>query len=134
MFNDYSHENVCNISRKGTMSMVDENLNDFHEESARSHFTIIPNIISHMGLDVWEFRAYHAFKETAGDRGACSKSNSTLCLEIGCSLPTLIKIKESLMIKGLIIIRKQFNPNGGSMPDLITIVDMWQKNYEGAGT
>lgn len=67
---------------------------------------------------------------TAGDRGGCFKTNSTLCEEIGCSLPTLIKSKKELVEMGLIIISKQKHGLGGSMPDLIQIVDIWPKNMQ----
>lgn len=98
--------------------------------SLHHYRTEIPNIIFQMNLDPWVFKAYCVFKMTAGDRSACFKSNSTLSNEIGCSIPTLIKLKGELAELGLITIQKRHHENGGSLPDLIQIVDIWGQNME----
>jgi hypothetical protein len=96
--------------------------------SLHHYRTEIPNIIFQMKLDPWVFKAYCVFKMTAGDKGSCFKSNSTLSEEIGCSLPTLIKIKKQLVEEGLISIKKRKHESGGNAPDLIQIVDIWPEN------
>ena len=96
----------------------------------RNFFTILPNIIFHLKLDPWTFKAYCVIKMTAGDAGACFKSNSTMAEEVGCSIPTLIKLKTKLVEKGLIVIKKRVHPTGGNMPDLIQIVEIWGQNAE----
>lgn len=103
----------------------------FQDLSSLHHYrTEIPNIVFHLRLDVWVFKAYCVFKMTAGDRGACFKSNKTLSDEIGCSIPTLIKLKTQLVEEGLITLIKRKHENGGDMPDLIQIVDLWPQNME----
>src|SRR6185295_18798243 len=98
--------------------------------SHHNYRTEIPNIIFTMKLDPWAFKAYCVFKMTAGDKSACFKSNNTLSEEIGCSIPTLIKLKNELRDHGLINIMKRKHPNGGDMPDLIQIIDIWPQNAE----
>ena len=96
----------------------------------RNFFTIMPNILIHYKLDPWAFKAYYVIKMTAGDKGACFKSNSRMAEEVGCSVPTLIKLKKELAEHGLIIIKKRVHANGGNMPDLIQVVDIWGQNME----
>lgn len=96
----------------------------------RNFFTLIPNIVFHFKLDPWAFKAYCVIKMTAGDNGSCFKSNSRMAEEIGCSIPTLIKLKNDLVEEGLILIHKRTHPNGGNMPDLIQIVNIWGQNME----
>jgi len=83
-----------------------------------------------MSLDPYEFKAYCVFKMTAGDRGSCFKSMTTLCESIGCQKPKLIDIKRVLLEKGLISIQKRKSDKGGDMPDLISIVDIWPQNMK----
>jgi hypothetical protein len=105
--------------------------NEVKDLGSLHHYrTEIPNIVFKL-KDPWIFKAYCVFKKTAGDNGSCFKSNRTLSEEIGCSIPTLIKLKKSLEAEGLIILTKRNHENGGDMPDLIEIVDIWAQNmYE----
>lgn len=105
------HEEECEVQDLGT---------------ERNFFTILPNILFHFKLDPWAFKAYCVIKMTAGDKGSCF--NSRMAEEVGCSIPTLIKLKNQLTEKGLIIIQKRTHPSGGNMPDLIQIVDIWGQN------
>lgn len=100
------------------------------QSSLHKYRTELPNIIFDMDLDPYEFKAYCVLKKTAGDRGSCFKSNETLCKEIGCQKPKFIEIKKSLSEKGLIKICKQRHKNGGNMPDLVTILDIWDLNMK----
>ncbi len=103
--------------------------NEIQDLGSFHHYrTEIPNIIFQLNLDPWTFKAYCVFKMTAGDKGSCFKSNSTLACEVGCRVPTLIKIKRSLEDLGLIKITKRKHEKGGDMPDLIHIVDIWPQN------
>lgn len=104
---------------------------EIQDSGSLHHYrTEIPNIIFQMKLDPWAFKAYCLFKMTAGDRGVCFKSNITLSEEIGCSVPTLIKLKHQLEKEGLIKIIKRVHENGGNLPDLIQIVDIWPQNMQ----
>ena len=113
------------------MIFNDQNHTAFTQESSLHKFrTEIPNIIFFMDLDPYEFKGYSVFKWTAGDNGISFKSNSTLCKEIGCANPKLIQIKKALQRKDLIKITKQQDQYGGTLPDLVTIVDIWSKNMQ----
>ena len=90
--------------------------------------TEIPNMIFAMGLDPWQFKAYCVIKWTAGDKRTCFKSNTTLACDVGCSIPTLIKIKKELIDLGLISIQKRKHENGSDLPDLIRVIDIWPQN------
>jgi hypothetical protein len=98
--------------------------------SLHKYRTELPNIIFSMNLDPWAFKMYCILKKTAGDAGQCFKSNNTLADEVGCSIPTLIKIKKQLEEEGLITITKRKDKNGSDIPDLIQIVDIWPLNME----
>jgi len=98
--------------------------------SLHHYRTEIPNILFSMKLDPLAFKTYCVLKMTAGDRGSCFKSNTTLMEEVGCSKPSLLKAKQELSEAGLIIITKRANSNGGNAPDLIQIVDLWNKNMQ----
>jgi len=113
------------------MALHDQDGSEIQDLGSLHHYrTEIPNIIFQMNLDPWEFKAYCVFKMTAGDKGRCFKSNNTLSDEVGCSIPTLIKIKSSLAEKNLIKITKQVHATGASMPDLIQITDIWPQNMQ----
>ncbi len=113
------------------MSLDSNEYGEFQDLGSLHHYrTELPNVIFYMSLPTYEFKAYCVFKWTAGDNGACFKSNATLCEEIGCSMPKLIEIKEYLQKKQLIVITKRKASNGGNMPDLIQIVDMWAYNMQ----
>ena len=90
------------------------------------NFDMIPRVITKMGLDPYELSLYIHLKATAGDRGSCFKSNKTLAEEMVCSPRKLIEIKKQLEDRGLIIVKKRINENGSPLPDLITIVDVYE--------
>ena len=100
-------------------------------EGGLHHFrTEIPNIVFEMKLDIYELSTYCHLKRTAGDKRSCWKSTKTLCEEIGISLPKLIEVKKSLVSRGLIRIEKRKHENGGSLTDLVTIIDVWPLNMK----
>ena len=116
-------------------AQLPENLKNEYQDLSSSHNyrTEIPNIIFHMNLTPWEFKAYCVIKKTAGDRGVCFKSNGTLSHEIGCSVPFTIDLKKELVRLNLIKIIKRKNEKGGDIPDLIHIKDIWPQNMEYMG-
>lgn len=118
-----SNTNLAN--KKNSQSVEIQDSGSLHR-----YRTEIPNIIFQMKLDPWAFKAYCVFKMTAGDKGVCFKANVTLSEEIGCSIPTLIKLKHQLEEEGLIKIIKRIHENGGNLPDLIQIVDIWPENMQ----
>ena len=74
-----------------------------------------------MELDTYEFKAYCVLKKSSGLFGSCCKSNDTLCREIGCKKSKILKIKKSLVEKGLIQITKRKNLDGSDNIDMFTI-------------
>lgn len=114
------------------IAQLPENLKNEYQDLSSSHNyrTEIPNIIFHMNLTPWEFKAYCVIKKTASDRGSCFKSNSTLSDEIGCSVKFTIDLKKDLERLNLIKITKRKNDKGGDIPDLIQIKDIWPQNME----
>jgi hypothetical protein len=102
-----------------------EDLGSFHH-----YRTEIPNIVFMLKLEPMLFKAYCVFKMTAGDKGKCFKSNKTLSDEIGCSVPTVMKLKDQLSEIGLIVLTKRTHESGGCMPDLIQITDIWPENMQ----
>lgn len=102
---------------------------EIEDLSSLHHYrTELPNILCKMKLTPHEMATYVVLKMTAGDRGVCFKSSATLCEEIGYGKMKLIETKLSLAKKGLIKITKRKHENGGDLPDLIQIVDIWEYN------
>lgn len=100
-------------------------------EGGLHHFrTEIPNLVFEMKLDVYELSTYCHLKRTAGDKRGCWKSSKTLCEEIGISHPKLIEIKRSLVSKGLIRVEKRKSNIGATLPDMVTIIDVWHLNMK----
>ena len=127
------NKSIRNIMTQDKINAREKNAEsvEIQDSGSLHHYrTEIPNIIFKMNLDPWAFKAYCVFKMTTGDRGVCFKSNVTLSEEIGCSIPTLIKLKHQLEEEGLIKIIKRIHKNGGNMPDLIQIVDIWPQNMQ----
>lgn len=110
------------------MQSTVKEISDTIECSSHNYRTEIPNILYHMGLDAYEFTVYCILKSTSGDKGKCYKSNETLASEAHCSIRLLIALKKSLVEKNLIKVQKRTHENGGSLPDLITIIDIWGEN------
>jgi hypothetical protein len=98
---------------------------------------MIPNIVYDLGLTPYEFTLYSHLVRTAGQKGACWKSNAVLVKETGIKLSTLKTTKKYLSTprkklngKSLITITERKNKkHGGNETSLITIEDLWPDNY-----
>ena len=103
-----------------------------YEDLSSLHYyrTELPNILPQLDMDVYEIATYYIIKMAAGDKGACFKSNSTLCATLKIGKEKFIEVKKSLERKGLIRITKRKNANGSLMPDLIQIIDLWPLNMQ----
>lgn len=104
------------------------------EESNHNYRTEIPNIIFELGLKGNEIAVYCVLKKIAGDRGKCFMSVEKISQMAGISENTFreVKIKLSNIFpkinKPLIEIISQKREDGGNLPDLIRIVDIWPDN------
>lgn len=108
----------------------------FQDQSSNHHYrTELPNIIYEIGLDANEIALYSAIKRSAGDSGACTRSNTKLAKMAGMSSRTLQRILPRLLIinkilkKPLIIRSERINEDGDQDTNLITIIDIWPDNY-----
>jgi DNA-binding MarR family transcriptional regulator len=90
--------------------------------------TRIPNIVDEMDLSPFEFRLYHHLKRVAGDDGQCYKNTGNLAKECKMSTGAVSNAKKVLIEKGLIKI--EIRNAGGRDYHHITIIDIWDKNYQ----
>lgn len=110
-------------------------LNEMREDRPDHHFhTAIPNIISELGLTIYDREVYRHIKQVAGDSGKCWQSNKTMAAKIGISerqlrysLETLSKVFP-LLNSSLIKIFERKKPDGSQESNLIYIVDIWRVN------
>jgi len=115
--------------------MSDQNYQIKDNSSLHHYRTEIPNIIKSLKLTGNEFLLYFHYKNTAGDNGACWKSQATLSEETGLSLRTIIDCNKTLLMPrheldglSLITLDHRFNEKGAQISCIITIVDLWPIN------
>ncbi|MDE1970997.1 MAG: helix-turn-helix domain-containing protein [Patescibacteria group bacterium] len=103
----------------------------FIQEESHSNFTIIPNIITEMGLSLSEIGLYFFFKKIAGEGGQCFYSLSRLAEMTGSCENTIRKSKANLEEKGLIrIIKRKNEESKKNETDVILICDIWSINQK----
>lgn len=97
--------------------------------SARSWFTMIPNIVVEGGnLSHAGFRLYVWYKKVCGEKnGTCYQTIDTICEGCGMSRPTAIKARKELVTVGLVKIVKKASEDG-TVKIIVRIVDVWQEN------
>lgn len=102
-----------------------------YQESPRTFYTQIPNIVFHLGLSPTAFLLYSYYRSI----GACFKSQATIQRETGLSDKTIRNVHkelkqnfEKLGTKPLIVISRRVKPDGGKNTNLITIIDIWIEN------
>jgi hypothetical protein len=97
---------------------------------ARSHFTMIPDLVGDLGLDPYAFRLYCHLRRVVGEPGAeagvCWQSTKTLAAACRMSAGRISEAKRRLVEEGLIRIEKR--PGPGGRHDHITLVDIWPAN------
>jgi len=101
------------------------------EESPRTYYTRIPNLIDDSDLTPHAYRLYGHLRRVAGDTGACWKSTATLAKACHMSAGMVSKCKQELVTAGLIRIEEKHNEQG--QYHHITIVDVWHKNAAAYG-
>jgi len=90
----------------------------------------IPNIIDDMGLDPYTVRLYMHLKRVAGASGECWQSTETIAKHCKMSTGQVSKSKQILKKNGLIIITQVEHEKPGSPYHLITITDIWLRNFQ----
>lgn len=100
------------------------------EESLRTHYSMIPNIIDDLDLSPYDVRLYMHIKRVAGENGTCFQSLKTMSDACRMSRPMVCKSKERLENMGLIAIKKGDPLN--HICDTLLIIDIWDKNQERA--
>lgn len=98
------------------------------EKNERLYFTMIPNIVTEMGLSVYAQSLYLRLKRRAGESGECFESTRNLA--IGCKMSTakVTEAKRELEQAGLIRIETAKGEHGGRPYHIITITNIWEKN------
>jgi hypothetical protein len=100
---------------------------------ARSHFTMIPDMVGDLDLDPYTFRLYCQIRRVTGDAGngrvdaACWQSTATLAAICRMSTGKVSQSKRKLVQQGLIRIEKRLGPGG--YHDHITLVNIWPNNH-----
>jgi hypothetical protein len=106
------------------------------DQSSNHHYrTELPNIIFEIGLSPQLIGVYSALKRSAGDHGACTRSEKKLAEQLHITKKTLhgliIQLCEenSILKKPLIKKQTRFSECGDQDTNLITINDIWPENY-----
>jgi len=105
------------------------------EETPRTFFSMMPNIVDDLLKNPHEFRLYMKYRRIAGEGGHCTKSNAHLAEECGMCERKIQDIKKSLASprpelngKSLIRINKRINEDKSNQTDEIIICDIWKEN------
>ncbi len=119
---------------------TENNLNSsvYDGSSLHKYRTEIPNIIFDIGLSAHEMILYIELKRIASDTGKCWYSVPNLAKKLGVSERTIQYCKKSLSKtnpklenRSLIRIEKRKKSNSReNLPDIITIVDIWDLNFK----
>jgi len=97
------------------------------QETPRSHFTMIPNIVDDSDLiDPYSFRLYAHLRRVAGEVGECWQSTETLAEACKMSTGKISECKRILEDAGLIVIRER--SGAGGRYHNIVIADIWAEN------
>ena len=100
----------------------------------RAFFYQIPNVIDDIyDLSPYAYRLYGHLRRVIGDReeqGYCNENEKTLAHNCAMSTGSISKAKRELVAKGLIVIDRRKNPNGGKPNDFIFLTDVWKRNKE----
>jgi len=99
------------------------------EGDLRKYRIELPNLIDDMELSPYEVRLYVHIKRRAGagECGTCLEGTRRMAAVCKMSVGQVSQAKESLKKAGLIKIKSGIGPNS---PDVITITDIWPRNFQ----
>lgn len=105
---------------------------DVKEENGLGNFTMIPDVITKIGLTPHQGWLYLHIKAMVHDNNGrtCRKSVRTLAKESSMSIPMIVKTKRNLAELNLISIRQTKSKAGDRSVDEITIKNLWPKNVQ----
>ena len=83
------------------------------EFEEREYFTILPNMVDDIGLDVYEYRLLGHITRVAGIDSTCWQSVETIAEACKFSKGKVTEARNSLEKLGLIHVVRQKNPRGG---------------------
>ncbi len=114
-------------------------MNDFiikEETTDKKHFTMLPNILSYIGLSANERSVYWAIKQCSGEDRTCTKSIENLCILAGikrtCFKETMNKLCEinKFINKPLIKVVHRLKNTKVKNTNEIIIIDIWEENID----
>lgn len=103
----------------------------FKDNSNYKYFSMIPHIITEIGLRGNEISVYVAIKRSCGEGSTCTKSKAKLAKQAGVCPKTIFTIIQKLcqinpiLKKPLIISSERFTKDGDKDTNLIEVVDIW---------
>lgn len=97
------------------------------EESHRSHFAMIPNVVDDLELSAKAYRLYGHLKRLTGERGKANEGQDAMAAKCKMAKNTIVAAKRELVKKKLIRIKESKDQ---TTPDEIIILDIWSRNTE----
>lgn len=98
--------------------------------SDKKYFTIIPNIVTELGLSPFAVALYVRLKRRAGEGGECWENTRNLAEGCKMSAGQVSKAKRELSQAGLITVTTEPGKHGGRPYHVITVNDIWARNAE----
>jgi hypothetical protein len=105
-----------------------------NQSKNRSFFSMLPHLLSNIGLTCFQRSVYWAIKESSGEDGVCTKSNETLAKMSGMSKRKLIQIVNELCEKNsflgicLITVKERYSHCGTQNTNEIQVANLWMEN------
>ncbi len=106
----------------------------FKDNSAYKYFSMIPHLITEIGLKGNEIAVYVAIKRSAGETSVCTKSKAKLAKQAGVCPKTIFTIIQKLskvnkiLKKPLIVCHSRVTQDGDQDTNLIEITDIWPES------
>lgn len=102
------------------------------DEGERKYYSMIPNMITDIGLSPYAGWLYVRIKRRTGEvrGGLCYESTRNLAQGCHMSPAQVSRAKKELVEKGLITIKKEPGKHGEFSHDSIAVVEKWKENIE----
>lgn len=96
----------------------------------RGSFIVVPSREKLRGMPVPAQALYMWLCAYANEEGECFPSRTKLAKDLDCSLPTVDRFTDYLMLKGLLKVEKRFTEKGENMANLYSLV-IWEGGSKG---
>ena len=112
--------------------MTDQEERITMQETPRSFYYQVPNLINDLGLSHVAIHLYCHYRRIAGEDGECYRSMDTLAKECGMSKATVFNARKELEKTGLIHVRsdREHQRAGGRKLHHVTVLDIWELNHQ----